>query len=330
MKQTQKKQLAALAGIATLFFIFMLMGPFYIINEGEQAVLTRFGGIVATRTAAGLYIKLPFIDRVTTYPKLILSVDGDAQRIPTKENQFIIVDTTSRWRIVDPVKFYQSFKTLEDSYYKLSDIIDSSTRTVITQNRLSEIVRSSNIINERSAVIADRSDDETKEIESLVNASAVNESVIKGRSELCRQMTEESNRLVPEYGIELIDIVPRQIKYSDELTQSVYSRMIKERNQVAQAYRSLGEGKKAEWLGKLENEKRTIQSEAYRKAEETKGRADAEAARIYAEAYGKDTEFYNFWKSMESYKTTLKDYEATYSTNMDYFKYLYSAGGRAR
>ena len=330
MKQTQKKQLAALAGIATLFFIFMLMGPFYIINEGEQAVLTRFGGIVATRTEAGLYIKLPFIDRVTTYPKLILSVDGDAQRIPTKENQFIIVDTTSRWRIVDPVKFYQSFKTLEDSYYKLSDIIDSSTRTVITQNRLSEIVRSSNIINERSAVIADRSDDETKEIESLVNASAVNESVIKGRSELCRQMTEESNRLVPEYGIELIDIVPRQIKYSDELTQSVYSRMIKERNQVAQAYRSLGEGKKAEWLGKLENEKRTIQSEAYRKAEETKGRADAEAARIYAEAYGKDTEFYNFWKSMESYKTTLKDYEATYSTNMDYFKYLYSAGGRAR
>ncbi len=330
MKQTQKKQLAALAGIAALFFIFMLMGPFYIINEGEQAVLTRFGGIVATRTEAGLYIKLPFIDRVTTYPKLILSVDGDAQRIPTKENQFIIVDTTSRWRIVDPVKFYQSFKTLEDSYYKLSDIIDSSTRTVITQNRLSEIVRSSNIINERSAVIADRSDDEMKEIESLVNASAVNESVIKGRSELCRQMTEESNRLVPEYGIELIDIVPRQIKYSDELTQSVYSRMIKERNQVAQAYRSLGEGKKAEWLGKLENEKRTIQSEAYRKAEETKGRADAEAARIYAEAYGKDTEFYNFWKSMESYKTTLKDYEATYSTNMDYFKYLYSAGGRAR
>ncbi len=328
MKERQKKQLAALAGIAALCIIFVLMGPFYIINEGEQAVITRFGGIVATRTEAGLYLKLPFIDRVTTYPKLILSVDGDAQRIPTKENQFIIVDTTSRWRIVDPVKFYQSFKTLEDSYYKLSDIIDSSTRTVITQNRLSEIVRSSNIINERAAVVADVKDDETKEIESLVNASAVNESVVRGRSELCRQMTGESNRLVPEYGIELIDIVPRQIKYSDELTQSVYSRMIKERNQVAQAYRSLGEGKKAEWLGKLENEKRTIQSEAYRKAEETKGRADAEAARIYAEVYGQDTEFYNFWKSMESYKTTLKDYDATYSTNMDYFKYLYSASGR--
>ena len=210
----------------------------------------------------------------------------------------------------------------------MSDIIDSSTRTVITQNRLSEIVRSSNIINERTQNVIDDKDEETKEIESLVNVSTVNESVVSGRSELCRRMTEEPNKLGSEYGIKIIDIVPRQIKYSDELTQSVYSRMIKERNQVAQAYRSLGEGKKAEWLGKLENEKRTIQSEAYRKAEETKGKADAEAARIYADAYGKDSEFYNFWKSMDSYKTTLKGYDATYSTKMDYFKYMYSADGR--
>jgi len=170
-------------------------------------------------------------------------------------------------------------------------------------------------------------DEETKQIESLVNVNNVNESVTKGRSELCRQMTQEANKLVPEYGIELIDIVPRQIKYSDELTESVYNRMIKERNQVAQAYRSLGEGKKAEWLGKLENEKRTIESEAYRKSEETKGKADAQAAKIYADAYSKDPEFYRFWKSMESYKQTLKDQDATYSTNMDYFKYLYSADG---
>ena len=194
--------------------------------------------------------------------------------------------------------------------------------------RLSEIVRSSNIINERTAIQADDKDEETKEIESLVNVNNVNESVSKGRNELCRQMTAEANKLVPEYGIELIDIVPRQIKYSDELTESVYNRMIKERNQVAQAYRSLGEGKKAEWMGKLENEKRTIQSEAYRKSEEIKGEADAKAARIYAEAYNKDPEFYNFWKSMESYKSTLKDSNATYSTNMDYFKYLYSPNGR--
>ena len=328
MTKQNKKFFITLAVIAAAIFIFLMMGPFYIINEGYQAVVTRFGGIVSTHTEAGLYFRIPFIDQVTTYPKLVLSLDGDSKRIPTKENQFIIVDTTSRWKITSPAKFYQSFKTLDNAYNKLSDIIDSSTRTVITQNRLSEIVRSSNIINERTAVQADDKDEETKEIESLVNVNNVNESVSKGRNELCRQMTAEANKLVPEYGIELIDIVPRQIKYSDELTESVYNRMIKERNQVAQAYRSLGEGKKAEWMGKLENEKRTIQSEAYRKSEEIKGEADAKAARIYAEAYNKDPEFYNFWKSMESYKSTLKDSNATYSTNMDYFKYLYSPNGR--
>ena len=328
MTKQNKKFFITLAAAAAVVVIFLMMGPFYIINEGYQAVVTRFGGIISTHTEAGLYFRIPFIDQVTTYPKLVLSLDGDSQRIPTKENQFIIVDTTSRWKITSPAKFYQSFKTLDNAYNKLSDIIDSSTRTVITQNRLSEIVRSSNIINERTAIQADDKDEETKEIESLVNVNNVNESVSKGRNELCRQMTAEANKLVPEYGIELIDIVPRQIKYSDELTESVYNRMIKERNQVAQAYRSLGEGKKAEWMGKLENEKRTIQSEAYRKSEEIKGEADAKAARIYAEAYNKDPEFYNFWKSMESYKSTLKDSNATYSTNMDYFKYLYSPNGR--
>lgn len=328
MTKSMKKFITALAVIAVLVIIFISMGPLYIVNEGNQVVVTRFGSIVSTHTEAGLYFKIPFLDKVTTYPRLVLSLDGDEQRIPTKENQFIIVDTTSRWRISDPAKFYQSFTTLDNAYNKLSDIIDSSTRTVITQNRLSEIVRSSNIINEGRVSAGGDADEETKEIENLVNVNTVNEAVVHGRNELCRQMTEEANRLVPEYGISLIDIVPRQIKYSDELTESVYNRMIKDRNQVSQAYRSLGEGKKAEWLGKLENEKRTIASEAYRKSEEIKGAADAEAAKIYAEAYSKDPEFYTFWKSMESYKKNLKDYGAVYSTNMDYFKYLYSADGR--
>jgi membrane protease subunit HflC len=327
MTKSVKKIITTSIIIIALAIVFVLMGPFYIINEGQQAVITRFGGIVNTHTQAGLYFKIPFIDQVIMYPKLILSLDGDSQRIPTKENQFIIVDTTSRWQISDPAKFYQSFKTLDNAYNKLSDIIDSSTRTVITQNRLSEIVRSSNIINERNDTDDQSKDEETKEIESLVNVNTTNESVQKGRNELCKIMTTEANKLVPEYGITLIDIVPRQIKYSDELTESVYNRMIKERNQIAQAYRSRGEGKKAEWMGKLENEKRKIESEAYKTAEEIKGSADAEAARIYANAYNKDPEFYNFWKSMESYKKTLKEYDATYSTNMDYFKYLYSAQG---
>lgn len=315
--------------IVALMLIVIKAGPLYIINEGEQVVITRFGQIVDTHTEAGLYFRLPFIDTIVTYPKMILSLDGDSQRIPTKENQFIIVDTTSRWKISEPDKFYRSFKSLDAAYNRLSDIIDSSTRTVITQNRLSEIVRSSNIINEKKSD-SNQSDQDIAEIEALVNVSTVNESVSRGRNDLCSQMTKEANKLLPEYGISLLDIVPRQIKYSDELTESVYNRMIKERNQVAQAYRSLGEGKKAEWFGRLENEKRRITSEAYRKAEETKGKADAEATRIYSQAYSKDPDFYEFWKSLESYKSTMGNFDATYSTNMDYFKYLYAPDGKRR
>lgn len=327
-----KKFWITLVVIIALLVVFLMMGPLYIVNEGSQVVVTRFGEIVDSHTEAGLYMKVPFVDMITTYPKLILSLDGDAQRIPTKENQFIIVDTTSRWRISDPEQFYQSFKTLDNAYTRLSDIIDSATRTIITQNRLSEVVRTSNIINESIndglAVESIEDDATSAQIDSLVNAKTVSEIVTKGRRQLSIEMADEARKIMPEYGIELIDILPRQIKYSDEMTESVYSRMVKERNRVAQAYRSVGEGRKADWMGKLEKDKKRIESEAYRKSEEIKGAADAEASRIYAEAYAVDPEFYTFWKSMESYKNNLKDYPATYSTSMDYFKYLYNAEGR--
>ena len=326
MNKAMKRFIGWLITIVILVVLFLAAGPLYIVNEGTQVVVTRFSKIVASHTDAGLHFKVPFLDHVIEYPKLILSLDGDEQRIPTKENQYIIVDTTSRWRITDPEAFYKNFQTLTNSYNKLSDIIDSSCRTVITQNRMSEIVRSSNIINETKA--EEQTDEETIEINNLVNADTTNEVVTKGRNVLCKQMAEKARAEIAGYGIELIDIVPRQVKYSDELNESVYNSMIKDRNQVAQAYRSLGEGKKAEWLGRLESDKRSIASEAYRKSEEIKGNADAEAAAIYAQAYNKDPEFYTFWKSMESYKNNLKDYPATLSTSMDYFDYLYSADGK--
>ena len=320
-----KKFLIALVVVIALFVIFMMMGPFYIIDEGSQAVVTRFGKIVDSHTEAGLYFKMPFIDQITVYPKRILSLDGEAFRIPTKENQFIILDATSRWRISDPEKFYQSLTTLDNAYNRLADIVDSATRTIIAQNRFIEVVRSSNLINEN--IVTEVNIEDSAEIESLINARTTSDVVTKGRRQLSFEMLEEARKMTSEYGIELIDILPRQIKYSDEMTESVYNRMIKERNQVAEAYRSKGEGDKAEWLGKLEKDKLTIESEAYKKAEEIKGQADAEAARIYAEAYDVDPEFYNFWKSLESYKQTISKFDTTFTTDMDYFDYLYSAEG---
>ena len=329
MKKTNKIYVV-LSVIVIAFAIFMMMGPLYVINEGSQVVVTRFGKIVDTHTEAGLYFKVPFVDVVVTYPKLILSLDGDSQRIPTKENQFIIVDTTSRWRISDPAQFYQSFKTLEAANIRLSDIIDSATRTIITQNKLSEVVRSSNLINERTEITTENTDstdtdDTAAQIDSLINVSANSESITKGRRQLTLEMAAEARKMIPEYGIELIDVVPRQIKYSDEMTESVYNRMIKDRNQVAKGYRSIGEGKKKDWLGKLERDKLEIESEAYKKSQEIKGQADAEASKIYAQAYSVDPEFYAFWQSLESYKKTIPEFDVTYSTDMDYFKYLYSS-----
>lgn len=316
-----KKLVSFILVLIVIAILAMMAKPFYIVNEGEQVVISRFKSIVTTRTEAGLYFKVPFLDKVTTYPKKILSLDGDTQEIQTEEKLLIVVDITSRWKITDPQKFYQKFQKLENGYNRLSDIIDSSCRTIITQNKLSEIVRSSDIINQKN-------EDSENADDTYVTGETDYETVTKGRNELCRQMLAEANKNSAGMGIEIIDIVPRQIKYTDALTESVYSRMIKDRNQEAQHHRSTGEGKKAEWLGKLENEKRTIESKAYKEAEEIKGNADAEAAKIYAEAYNKDPEFYAFWKSMESYKKTLIDYNATYSTDMDYFDYLYGSNGR--
>lgn len=327
MKTNAKKLLIV---IAVLFVASLVINPFYVVNEGNQVVVTRFGEIVASTGDAGLHTKVPFIDTVTTYPKKIMALDGDDQRIPTKENQFIIVDTTSRWRISDPAKFYESVSSVNGAYSRLSDIIDSAVRTVITSSSLNDVVRNSNIINElqHSENFALGADAEDVQLDKLTGEKIIYEDIERGRQELSNDMATMARTKMPEFGIELIDIVLRQIKYSDELTESVYNRMIKERNQIAQTFRSTGEGKKAEWMGKLENEKKTIISGAYNKSEQIKGAADAEASRIYADAYSRDPEFYAFWKTMDSYRTTMPNFDKVMSTDMDYFKYLYSPNGR--
>ncbi|ULQ59704.1 protease modulator HflC [Brucepastera parasyntrophica] len=324
------KVIRALIIIAIVLIVILMGNPFYVLKEGNQVVITRFGEIVNSTAEAGLHLKAPFIDTVITYPKKLMSFDGDSQRIPTKENQFIIVETTSRWKISDPVKFYEAVTTIEEAYLKLGDIIDSSVRTVITSSGLNDVVRNSNIINElqHSENFALGAEAEDVQLIQITGDKVIYETITRGRKALSAEMAAIAREKMPEFGIELLDIVPRQIKYSDELTGSVYSRMIKERNQIAQTFRSAGEGKKAEWLGKLENEKKTILSEAYSRAESIKGSADAEASRIYAESYSRDPEFYSFWKSIETYKTTLQGFDKILSTDMDFFRYLYSPAGR--
>jgi membrane protease subunit HflC len=321
-----KKLITTLVILLVLVVVFVLLGPLFIVQEGEVAVITRFGKIVNTYMDAGLKIKVPLVDTVIKYPKKIMSWDGEAQRIPTKENQFIWVDTTARWKITDPAQFYQSVTSLPNAILRLNDVIDSTIRTIISENFLNEAVRNSNKINNL------RIEDQAQNVESLEDAEQLRnltrtetqqETINIGREGLSQQMLQMASNFTAEFGIEVIDIVIRQIRYSDDLTQSVYQRMIKERNQIAEAYRSYGEGQLARWVGKTDNDKRSILSQAYAESETIKGVADAEATKIYAEAYEQDPEFFTLWRTLESYKKTIPNINKVFSTEMDYFNILY-------
>jgi len=323
-----KKFYNTLIVIAVLLVAFIIAGPFYVINEGEQAVVVRLGEIKEVVTEAGLKVKIPFVDEVFRYPKKIMAWSGEARIVPTAERQFIYVDVVARWRIADPQKFYEAINTVNIAYSKLAEIIDSEVRTVVAENPLIESVRNSDVIMDRSlSVDLSMGDDlDAEAINSATQSSTNHEPIKRGRRELAEEILMRSRRMVPEFGIELIDVVTRQISYSPELTPSVYARMIRERNQIAMYYRSEGEGHKAEWLGKMDREKDSILSAANAQAQATMGRADAEAARIYTAAYtGEDrANFYSFWRAIESYRQTIPKFNKTLTTDMEYFRYLYS------
>jgi membrane protease subunit HflC len=325
------KLLIALVAVVVVIAAVVFTGPFYTVQEGQQAVVIQFGQAVATETTAGLKFKVPLIQEVQIYPNKIMSWDGEPQLVPTQENQFIWVDTTARWKIVDLKKFYESSKSLQRAFSRLDEIIDPAVRKVISTNPLHEAVRSTDIINEtkRTGTLTGANGEEIEGLKSLISSNTAFNEIKIGRRKLSQEIkgnVEENIR--SQFGIEVIDVLIRQIRYSDQLTESVYNRMITERKQIAEGYRSYGEGQKRELEGKMERETKSLLSEAYAKAEEIKGNADAKAARIYADAYNADPEFYTFWKSIESYKTTMPQFNKTITTDMDYFKYLYSPRGR--
>ncbi len=332
-----KKLITILVVIAVVLIIFLLLGPFYVVEEGEQAVVTRFGRIVQVNTTAGLKFKTPMIDNVIKYPKKILAWDGDPQRVPTSEKQFIWVDTTARWKIEDPQKFYESVTTLQQGFGRLDEVIDSTIRTVIVKYPLREVVRNSNIIKEieveevyvQAEVELEEEEEGLDALRKLTETRATYEDVSYGRVKLSGEIQTIVKKLTPQFGITLVDIIIRQIRYSEDLTESVYERMIKERNQIAEAFRSFGAGKKQEWLGRLENDKKAILSKAFEEGEKIRGEADATATKIYNEAYEADPEFFRFWRSIRSYRKTLPTFRKILTTDMEYFDYLYSErGGR--
>ena len=261
----------------------------FIVQEGVQVVLTEFGktsGDAITR--AGLYFKMPWYD-VNTFEKRILRWDGDRNEIPTKDKKFIWVDTTARWRIVNPLKFLQSVRgSYQTALSRLDDLVDGAVRDAVSAHLLIEVVRTDKV---PPAALKDGVGEASSELYLTLS---------KGREEIQDEVLAAARVTIAEqYGIELVDVLIKRINYIPEVAKTVFDRMIAERDKIAKMYRSEGEGRAAEIYGTRDQELRTITSEAYRKSQEVEGTADAEATKIYAEAYSVDPEFYSFWRTLE-------------------------------
>ena len=293
-----------------LLGIVTVMDGFYMLSEEQQAVVTQFGKPVGqSHTEAGLHFKTPFIQDVTYFDKRILIWDGDPNQIPTRDKTFVYLDTTARWKISDPLVFLQAVNNTTRAQTILDDIIDSTVRDMVNKNNLVEIIRSS--------------DWNQSEFGNDVAAKQKEETIKLGRDKMDDLIFETASKLTPKYGIELIDVMFKRVNYIESVRLKVYERMISERKRIAAEKRAMGEGQKAEILGKVERQLKEITSKASREAEEIKGKADAKAAQIYAEAYNKDPDFYAFSKSLESYgKTVGKNTRLIISSDSEFYKYI--------
>ena len=308
----------------TIFLIIVVgvvilgFGSIYTINETEQAVVTQFGKPVGGAiTDAGVHFKTPIIQTVIKFDKRILEWDGSANEIPTLDNKYIFIDAFARWRISDALQFYKSAKNEMLAQSRLDDILDGAVRDEIANRTMVEIVRSSN----RAMIIQDVESSSVN-----VNNKVLEDHSAKGaRLDIVESILESvSKRLLDlDMGIEILDVQLKRINYTRQVQEQVFKRMISGQNQIAEKYRAQGEGKKQEILGMQVQRKKEIISGAYLESQTIKGEADADATRIYADAYGKSPEFYNFIKTLETYANTLdSSTQFILSTDNHYLKYL--------
>jgi membrane protease subunit HflC len=307
------------SGLLALAIVVAFLGTFYTLEEGEQAVIVQFGRPVgAPVTEAGLHVKIPFIQEVRRFEKRILIWDGDPNQIPTKGREFIWIDTTARWRIADAQKFLESVATEAGARSRLNDIIDSVVRDQVSGSELVELVRSSSWVVPKGEVL--------EEVPAEVREELKRE-VVRGREEITRTILAEARKVMPQYGIELVDVRIKRLDYVESVREKVYARMVSERKRIAAQFRSEGEGRSAEILGTMEKELRQIRSTAYRRVQEVRGKADAEATRVYGAAYNGDPEFYAFSRTLEAYKEGQnKNSTVILTTDSDYYRYLKQAG----
>ena len=278
--------------ILGLAILITLSTSVYITNEAQQVIITQFGRPVGeVITEAGLHAKIPFIQQANYFEKRFLEWDGVANQVPTRDKRFIWVDTYARWRISDPLLFFQRLRDERGAETRISAILDGETRNSVARHDLVEVVRNSN--RDTADILLDAEEE-----------TAILEEILIGRAEIQREIREAAQTSLNDLGIELLDVRLKRINYVEEVQVDVFQRMIAERQRIASRYRSEGEGETARIDGERERELQRIQSVAYREAEEIRGQADGEATRIYAAAYNRDASFYAFIKSLETYELT--------------------------
>ena len=303
--------------VAAVAILFVFTAA-YTVDETEQVVVTQFGKVVGKpKKESGLYFKIPFIQNTNYFPKNLLEWDGDPGQIPTLDKTYIWVDTFARWRIIDPITFFQTVNNTTSAQGRLDDIIDPAVRNLITENRLIETVRKTN----RELDTYEIGLEDIKERPSY--------KIKNGREQITKKILEQAQPKLSKFGIELVDVKIKRVNYVEEVRDSVYGRMIAERKQIAEKFRSEGKGEAQKILGEKERDLKRITSEAYKTAQEIKGKADAESTKLYAEAFGVDPGFYSFIKTLEIYDDALgKDSSVVLSTDSEFFKYLKGYSGK--
>jgi membrane protease subunit HflC len=303
------KQLTAFISIVIILLVVATLGgALFRVNEAQQVIITQFGEPVGEPiTTPGLKIKVPFIQTANYFDRRFLEWDGEPNEVPTKDKRFIYVDTYARWRITDPLLFFQRLRDERGAQSRLDDILDGETRNTIAKHNLIEVVRSTNREFEVTSALEDQ---EIRQITA-------------GRIVLEQEVLANASERTKVLGIEILDFQFKRTNYAEVDRPKVYERMISERKRIAEEYRSEGAGEAARIIGDKDRDLKEITSDAYRQAQEIKGKADAEAADIYAAAYNRDPDFYRFLKSMEVLVETMdEDTILMLSTEGEFLRFL--------
>jgi len=279
------KKLVGMIVIIVIIAVVM-SASLFTIDETEQAIVTQLGKFIKEVKQPGLHLKIPLIQAVHRFEARVLEYDAAAKNIFTDDKKTLVVDNYARWKIIDPLKFYQTVGNEFGAQERLDDIVYSEIREEIARHTLTEIV-------------------------------SVN------RQQIMDKVAEQCNRKAADYGIQVIDVRIKRADLPQEVTGSVYDRMKAERQRMAKKYRSEGEEEAVKIMAQTDKDKVILLAESYRDAEKLKGEGDAAAIKIYAEAFEQDPEFYSFVRTLQAYEKSLgKGTTIVLPSDSEFFQYL--------